>query len=233
MFRCGPPDYFGKRRSFFSISRPPQNRFRGRNLQQAVQERAEILQNEAWRCPPHLISRFIGRKGQNLKQLITDLPANVRVDDGGLIQVTAADVNIEKEVQERVRQWLVKNGVTESAARPPNSSSDPLSLRAEDLERLLSHLWHKDQLPTIGFCFDKRMCERVALILAGAKRMDFSTDASKHEIRQRLQKGLENLDEEDKQLAQMKNCCDLLIRGIGVHHGGMSVPQTFDIWTSG
>ena len=69
------------------------------------------------------------------------------------------------------------------------------------------------------------MCERVALLLAGAKRMDFSSNANKHKIRQRLQEGLEHLEQRDRQLAQVKNCCDLLVRGIGVHHGGMSVPQ--------
>ncbi|CAJ1351245.1 unnamed protein product [Effrenium voratum] len=72
-----------------------------------------------------------------------------------------------------------------------------------------------------GNSFDKRVCERVALLLAGAKRMDFSSNAQKRQIRARLQAGLALLDERDKQLAQVKNSCDLLVRGIGVHHGGM------------
>jgi superfamily II RNA helicase len=55
--------------------------------------------------------------------------------------------------------------------------------------------------------------------------MDFSSNANKHKIRQRLQEGLKHLEQRDRQLAQVKNCCDLLVRGIGVHHGGMSVPQ--------
>jgi antiviral helicase SKI2 len=91
---------------------------------------------------------------------------------------------------------------------------------------LLSLLKFRDELPTIGFCFDKRMCERVALLLAGAKRMDFSNTATKQQIHKRLEGGLAHLDQRDKQLAQVKNSCDLLVRGIGVHHGGMSLPQS-------
>ena len=117
--------------------------------------------------------------------------------------------------------WLVERGLPEAMARPPNTSGDPLSLRVEDLERLLSLLWYRDQLPTIGFCFDKRMCERVALLLAGAKRMDFSSNFKKNKIRERLRAGLARLDERDKQLAQVRHSCDLLVRGICVHPGGM------------
>ena len=55
--------------------------------------------------------------------------------------------------------------------------------------------------------------------------MDFSSNAAKSKIHARLQAGLAGLDERDKQLAQVKHCCDLLVRGIGVHHGGMSAAQ--------
>ena len=228
IFRCGPPDFFGPRkRSFFSIMRPPQNRFQGRNLREAVRQRGIILQSQAvWRCPPEFVPHLIGRRGQNLKQLMLGLSATVRILDGGVIEVKAADENMEREAQGRICRWLMGAGVPEELAKPPTSTSDPLSLRVEDLERLLSLLWYRKQLPTIGFCFDKRMCERVALLLAGAKRMDFSNHSSKQRIRQRLQGGLAHLDQRDKQLAQVKNCCDLLVRGIGVHHGGMSLPQS-------
>jgi len=206
--------------------RPPGNRFMSRNLQEAVRQRTIILQSQAvWRCPPELVPHLIGRKGQNLKQLMFGLSATIRIHDGGVIEVKAADAMVEKEAQMRVTNWLIDQDVPEASAKPPDSSSDPLSLQVEDLERLLSLLWYRKQLPTIGFCFDKRMCERVALLLAGAKRMDFSSNANKHKIRQRLQEGLKHLEQRDRQLAQVKNCCDLLVRGIGVHHGGMSVPQ--------
>lgn len=196
-----------------------------RNLQQAVQQRTIILQSQAmWRCPPDLVPRLIGRKGQNLKQLMCGLSATVRIVDG-VIEVKAPDTAVEKEAQERVSNWLLLQGVPEEMAKPPSSSNDPLSLRVEDLERLLSLLWYRKQLPTIGFCFDKRMCERVALLLAGAKRMDFSNTATKNKIRQRLQGGLAHFSHQDTTLAQVKNCCDLLVRGIGVHHGGMSETQ--------
>ena len=220
IFRCGPPDYFGKRRSFFSIMRPPHNRFQRGNLREAVRQRAAILKKDAWRCPLELAPKLIGKQGRNVKQLMRGLSATVHVDEG-VIEVRAADSRIEKEAKERVSGWLMSQGVPEAAAKPPDSSSDPLSLRVEDLERLLSLLWYRNQLPTIGFCFDKRMCERVALLLAGAKRMDFSSRAMKHQIRERLEAGLERLDPRDTELAQVKNSCDLLVRGIGVHHGGM------------
>ena len=182
-----------------------------------------ILHQEAWRCPPELVPRLIGKRGQNVRQLMLGLSARVDVDQG-FIEVKAADTRVETEAKERISGWLMSQGVPEAKARPPNSSSDPLSLRVEDLERLLSLLQYRKQLPTIGFCFDKRMCERVALLLAGAKRMDFSSVATKRQIQKRLQAGLDYLDEKDAQLAQVKNCCDLLVRGIGVHHGGMLEP---------
>ena len=157
---------------------------------------------------------------------MTGLSATCHVEpmqDGGAIEVRAADSRDEKEAQRRICRWLMGQGVPEAEARPPgNLSSDPLSLRAADLERLLSLLHFRQQLPTIGFCFDKRVCERIALLLAGGKRMDFSNENAKGKIRKRLQAGLAYLDEKDKQLAQVKNSCELLVRGIGVHHGGMS-----------
>ncbi|CAK9103762.1 ATP-dependent RNA helicase DOB1 (mRNA transport regulator MTR4) [Durusdinium trenchii] len=220
VFRCGPPDYFSKkRRSLFSIMNPPRNFFKPWNLSEAVRQRAIILQSQPkWRCPYELLPRFIGRKGQNLKQLMAGLSASVRVADEGIIEVRALDCDVEREAKLRVTRWLTNQG---ALAKAPDSSSGPLSLQVEDLERLLSLLWYRKQLPTIGFCFDKRMCERIALLLAGGKRMDFSSNAAKSKIHARLQAGLAGLDERDKQLAQVKHCCDLLVRGIGVHHGGM------------
>ncbi|CAK9018179.1 unnamed protein product [Durusdinium trenchii] len=192
-------------------------------LLSAVRQRAIILQSQPkWRCPYELLPRFIGRKGQNLKQLMAGLSASVRVADEGIIEVRALDCDVEREAKLRVTRWLTNQG---ALAKAPDSSSGPLSLQVEDLERLLSLLWYRKQLPTIGFCFDKRMCERIALLLAGGKRMDFSSNAAKSKIHARLQAGLAGLDERDKQLAQVKHCCDLLVRGIGVHHGGMSAAQ--------
>lgn len=206
---------------------PPENCFKRWNLREAVRQRGIILHSQAmWRCPQDLVSRFIGRQGVNLRQLMSGLSATVRIADGGVIEVKAIDDQVEKEARGRICNWLMIQGVPEALAKPPSSTSDPLSLRVEDLERLLSLLWYRKQLPTIGFCFDKRMCERVALLLAGAKRMDFSSNSSKQKIRNRLQGGLAHLDQRDQQLAQVKNCCDLLVRGIGVHHGGMFQPQS-------
>ena len=206
---------------------PPNNRFKPWNLEEAIRQRGIILESQAtWRCPQNLLGRFIGRQGQNLRQFTEGLPGvTVRIADGGVIEVNASDKQVEKEAQRRITGWLMDWGVLEEHAKPPESSSDPLSLQVEDLERLLSLLWYRKELPTIGFCFDKRVCERVALLLAGAKRMDFSSNAEKKRIRERLQAGLALLDERDKQLAQVKNCCDLLVRGIGVHHGGMPGSQ--------
>ena len=223
IFRCGLPDFFGRRRSFFSVMKPPKNRFNAKNLQEAIRQRGIILESQAmWRCPLHLRGRFIGSKGQNLRRFAAGLPGtNVRITDDGVIEVKASDKTAETEAKLRITRWLMGSGVLEEHAKPPESSSDPLSLQVEDLERLLSLLWYRKELPTIGFCFDKRVCERVALLLAGAKRMDFSSNAEKKRIRERLQAGLALLEEKDKQLAQVKNCCDLLVRGIGVHHGGM------------
>ncbi|CAK9073168.1 ATP-dependent RNA helicase DOB1 (mRNA transport regulator MTR4) [Durusdinium trenchii] len=221
LFRCEPPDFFGRRRSFFSVL-SPHKRFNAFNLREAVRQRGIILESQAtWRCPQDLIPHFVGRRGQNLKQLMAGLAAAVHILDGGGIEVRASDSRAEEEAKSRITAWLVERGLPEAMARPPNTSGDPLSLRVEDLERLLSLLWYRDQLPTIGFCFDKRMCERVALLLAGAKRMDFSSNFKKNKIRERLRAGLARLDERDKQLAQVRHSCDLLVRGIGVHHGGM------------
>ena len=111
--------------------RPRKNRFNRRNLKEAVRQRAAILQDEAWRCPPELAPRLIGKKGQNVKRLMSGLSAQVDID-GGVIEVRAADSKVEREAQERVSIWLISQGVPEAAAKPPNSSSDPLSLRVED-----------------------------------------------------------------------------------------------------
>ncbi|CAE7946250.1 SKI2 [Symbiodinium sp. KB8] len=209
IFRCGPADFFEQKRSCFNIMRPPQNFFRPWNVEEAVRQRALILKVQpVWRCPSGLLSRFIGHRGHNLKSLTAGLSASVRVLDDGVIQVTAFDIDVELEAKRRITTWLKNNGVPEQLARAPDSSGDPLSLQVEDLERLLSLLWCRKQLPTIGFCFDKRMCERVALLLAGAKRMDFTSGADKV----KLQSGLASLEEADK-LPLLREMVELLFAG--------------------
>ena len=72
--------------------------------------------------------------------------------------------------------------------------------------------------PCICFSFSKAECENYARIMS---RCDYTNDDEKKKIEQIFNAALNQLCEEDKELPQIKGLLPLLLKGIGVHHGGL------------
>ncbi|KAH9920208.1 antiviral helicase [Epithele typhae] len=83
---------------------------------------------------------------------------------------------------------------------------------------LLDLLKKKTLLPVVIFTFSKKRCEENAGTLTNK---DLSTASEKSEIHVAIAKALSRLKGSDKQLPQIRRMRELLLRGIGVHHGGL------------
>lgn len=72
--------------------------------------------------------------------------------------------------------------------------------------------------PVIVFSFSKRECESNALQLAA---LDLTTDDEKKVVKKVFRNAISSLSTEDQQLPQIESLLPLLMRGIGIHHGGL------------
>ncbi|CAG9767648.1 unnamed protein product [Ceutorhynchus assimilis] len=72
--------------------------------------------------------------------------------------------------------------------------------------------------PVIVFSFSKKDCELYAMQLT---KMDFNTPAEKRCVQLVFDNAMDVLSDEDKKLPQVQNMLPLLLRGIGIHHGGL------------
>ncbi|ETV69679.1 hypothetical protein H257_14698 [Aphanomyces astaci] len=87
-----------------------------------------------------------------------------------------------------------------------------------DWTKFIRLLQDKTLLPVVVFAFSKRMCEESANRLAG---MDLSSSSERSEIHVFCAASISRLQGTDQQLPQVLQVRDMLLRGIGVHHGGL------------
>ncbi|CDJ69068.1 RNA helicase, putative [Eimeria necatrix] len=103
------------------------------------------------------------------------------------------------------------------------------------IQKILLMCEMRNYTPVIVFCFSKRECEANAQALIGSSSSSSSSSngsssndtfslTSEEErkfIAEIFQNAVNTLDEEDRQLPQIKSILPLLLRGIGIHHGGL------------
>ncbi|CAK4243155.1 unnamed protein product [Aphanomyces euteiches] len=87
-----------------------------------------------------------------------------------------------------------------------------------DWTKLVRLLQEKELLPVVVFAFSKRLCEESANRLAG---LDLSSSSERSEIHVFCAASISRLQGSDQQLPQVLQVRDMLLRGIGVHHGGL------------
>ena len=85
------------------------------------------------------------------------------------------------------------------------------------VERIVKLLTKKGMDPVILFCFSKKECEQYAIKI----KLDFNTEEERETIELIYAKAVMKLDEIDRQLPQVEALLPILLRGIGIHHGGM------------
>ena len=86
------------------------------------------------------------------------------------------------------------------------------------ISRLLSIIKEKEFLPCIFFSFNKNQCESFALALGS---IDLNTYSEKEKIKLIFNNAISTLSEEDQKLSMISDILPFLIRGIGIHHGGL------------
>lgn len=84
--------------------------------------------------------------------------------------------------------------------------------------KLVKYLEKRTMLPVVVFTFSKRLCEDCAFRLSS---VDLSSDLERKEIKLFVHRSIKRLQGSDQELPQVLAVKDRLMRGIGVHHGGL------------
>ncbi|KAF6198590.1 hypothetical protein GE061_008338 [Apolygus lucorum] len=84
--------------------------------------------------------------------------------------------------------------------------------------KFIKYLKHIEWLPTIVFAFSRKKCDALAELLSD---IDLTTHVDKLCIKAFIKSQVAKLDEEDRNLPQIRTLQSHLIRGIGVHHSGI------------
>ena len=84
--------------------------------------------------------------------------------------------------------------------------------------KLIQKLNSDDLLPAVVFSFSKKRCVECAFGLSG---LDLATTTEKSAIHMQFEAAVSRLQGTDKRLPQVLSLRDILMRGIGVHHGGL------------
>lgn len=85
-------------------------------------------------------------------------------------------------------------------------------------QQLLAHLKKNTLLPAVVFVFSQKRASQYATMLTS---IDYTTAAEKSQIRVFVSQAVSRLRKEDRELPQIQAISDMLVRGIGVHHGGL------------
>ncbi|KAI5454433.1 Antiviral helicase ski2 [Naganishia albida] len=108
------------------------------------------------------------------------------------------------------------NGVTHYGAHKSYGGAG--SMDKNLWSQLVNHLKKIDLLPVVVFTFSKKRCEANAASLSA---VDLNVASEKSEVHVTVEKALTRLKGSDKKLPQIARMRELLMRGIGVHHGGL------------
>ena len=89
---------------------------------------------------------------------------------------------------------------------------------SSDISKIIKMIMMKNYNPVIVFAFSKRECEALALTMS---KFEFTSSDEQDLVTNIFQNAIENLSQDDRNLAQISNLLPLLKRGIGIHHGGL------------
>lgn len=103
----------------------------------------------------------------------------------------------------------------EGGGKGPNSKKTMESTFQKTIESLTK----LKMLPVIVFAFSRSGVVQLAEGLHDG--IEFTDGYTKGLIKKFIKQKLQRLDEEDRDLPQIKTVCQLLVRGIGVHHAGL------------
>mmetsp|Transcript_9153 Transcript_9153/g.17264 ORF Transcript_9153/g.17264 Transcript_9153/m.17264 type:complete len:1005 (+) Transcript_9153:245-3259(+) len=87
-----------------------------------------------------------------------------------------------------------------------------------DLMSIVQMIMQRNYDPAIVFSFSKKDCEKYA---AQVSKLNFNSDEDKAVVNQVFKNAIDSLNDDDKNLPQVRSLLPLLEKGIGIHHGGL------------
>ncbi|GAW81999.1 ATP-dependent RNA helicase [Plasmodium gonderi] len=87
-----------------------------------------------------------------------------------------------------------------------------------DIEKIVQMCHSRNYTPLIVFAFSKKECEVNATSM---HKVDLTDDTEKEVIKELYENAIQILADDDRALPQVQFILPLLLRGIGIHHGGL------------
>ncbi len=160
---------------------------------------------------PTPLQHFIFPAGGEGVYLVVDEKGQFREDNFTKAMATLTSSALDDAITDVVDKGAGKKGrAKNSGARGKGGASD--------LYRIVKMVMERRYDPVIVFSFSKRECESYAMQLS---QLDFATAEEKSVIEAVFTNAIASLSEDDKSLPQIAALLPLLLRGIGIHHGGL------------
>lgn len=132
------------------------------------------------------------------------------VDDSGKFR----EDNFERAVSSMEKGMenaaMMRNQKAKKQRQSSNAKTDVL--------KIVKMCQERNYLPVIVFAFSKKECESNMMAL---RHVDLTKDDEKALIQQVFDNALATLSEEDRDLPQIQSLLPFLLKGIGIHHGGL------------
>ena len=151
---------------------------------------------------PVPLQHYVFPAGGEGVYLIVDEERNFREDN-----FQRAVSVMEKSVE---NQQAVKSSKMKKARQDANQKGDLL--------KVLRMCQERAYVPVIVFAFSKKECENNAMTM---KKADLTTDDEKMLIREVFDNAMATLSDNDRELPQIQSMLPFLLKGIGIHHGGL------------
>jgi antiviral helicase SKI2 len=143
----------------------------------------------------------------------------VKEGDTGFLEkgYQAASMSLDK-TKETAGDGKRKTGLSAASGRGAPSMAWQSQGSKSQWMSLIRFLWKEELTPTVVFTFSKKKCEEVANML---NSLDLTTSKERSAVRTFAFQTVSRLSPVDAALPQVMSVCEMVERGIGVHHGGL------------
>jgi antiviral helicase SKI2 len=134
----------------------------------------------------------------------------------------AARIAAEKKVEKGGNKGSGGGGKPPAVVSRPTTGSKMSSWQQQGGKQewisLTRFLEREEMMPTVAFSFSKKKCEEIADML---RSLDLNTAAERNLVKSFAIQTVARLSPNDQCLPQVVKTCEMVLRGIGVHHGGL------------
>ncbi|CRG93601.1 ATP-dependent RNA helicase, putative [Plasmodium gallinaceum] len=111
-----------------------------------------------------------------------------------------------------------KTNTSEDGHHNVNKYTKKMRKNTFDIEKIVQMCHSRNYTPLIIFAFSKKECEVNATTM---HKIDLTDDTEKEIIKELYENAIQILADDDRALPQVQFILPLLLRGIGIHHGGL------------